>query len=43
MAWTREEGSGRVAYVGLGHTPAVWAHPTYRQVLRQAAAWLTDA
>jgi uncharacterized protein len=43
MVWTREEGSGRVAYVAPGHGPAVWEHPVYRRLLLQAAAWLTDS
>lgn len=43
LVWTREEGRGRVAYVAPGHGPAVWEHPGYRQLLRQAAAWLVIA
>jgi hypothetical protein len=43
MVWTREEGRGRVAYVAPGHGSEVWDQPTYGRLLRQAAAWLTDA
>lgn len=41
LVWTRREGAGRVAYVGLGHSEKVWALPGYRQLLAQTLAWLT--
>ena len=43
LVWTREEGSGRVAYIAPGHGPETWEHPAYGRLLRQATAWLAGA
>ena len=41
MVWTKTEGQGRVACVGMGHSALVWDLPQYRQLLLQAVDWLT--
>lgn len=43
MAWTREEGQGRVAHIAMGHSTLVWELPQYRQLILQAAAWVLGA
>lgn len=40
LVWTRSAGNGRVAYIALGHGPAVWRLPAYQQLVRQALGWL---
>jgi type 1 glutamine amidotransferase len=40
LVWTRHEGAGRVAYIGLGHSEKVWALPAYRKLTAQALMWL---
>jgi len=45
MAWTRQEGKGRVFYTALGHREDVWTNPTFREHLLGGLAWamgLTD-
>lgn len=42
MVWSKAEGKGRVAYVAMGHNEAVWQLAPYGQLLRQAAAWLSE-
>ncbi|WP_186326046.1 ThuA domain-containing protein [Paenibacillus sp. Y412MC10] len=37
--WTRTEGEGRVCVLTPGHNLAVWLHPGYQQLLRQALTW----
>lgn len=43
LVWTRREGAGRVAYIGLGHSEKVWNLPAYRKLLGQSLAWLSAA
>jgi len=40
LVWTRREGTGRVAYIGLGHSAKTWTLPAYRQLVMQALMWL---
>ncbi len=40
MAWSKEVGRGRVAYLALGHFPAVWEHGMYRWLVLQMLGWL---
>jgi uncharacterized protein len=40
MVWTRPHGAGAVAYIGMGHSAAVWALPPYDRLLRNAVGWL---
>lgn len=40
LVWTRREGTGRVAYIGLGHSAKAWTLPAYRQLVMQALMWL---
>ena len=40
MVWTRQEAGGRVAYIAMGHSEAVWILPPFQKLLQQAAAWL---
>ena len=45
IAWTREEGKGRVFYTALGHREDVWTNPTFQEHLLGGLAWamrLTD-
>ncbi|MGN7168854.1 ThuA domain-containing protein [Paenibacillus cellulositrophicus] len=41
--WTRTEGEGRVCVLTPGHNLAVWLHPGYQQLLRQALTWTASA
>lgn len=41
MAWSKSFGAGRVAYVAMGHSEAVWRLEPYQQLLLQAIDWLT--
>lgn len=43
MAWAREEGRGRVAYLANGHTLQVWKHPEFQKLLIRAIAWSAGA
>jgi type 1 glutamine amidotransferase len=40
MVWTKEEGEGRVAHVGIGHDERVWCLRPYQRLMLQAVAWL---
>jgi len=40
MVWTRQEGAGRVAYVGMEHSAAVWQLEGYGQLMRNTVAWM---
>jgi type 1 glutamine amidotransferase len=37
--WRRREGTGRVCVLTPGHNLAVWLHPAYQAVIRNALAW----
>lgn len=39
LAWTREQGRGRVFYTALGHRPEVWSDPRFSAHLRGGIAW----
>ena len=39
LAWTREEGKGRVFYTALGHEADVWRDPGFRQHLAGGIRW----
>jgi type 1 glutamine amidotransferase len=39
IAWTRDEGAGRVFYLSPGHNAETYAEPTYRRVLQRGAQW----
>lgn len=43
LVWTRREGAGRVAYIGIGHSEKVWTLPAYQQLVTQALAWLSTS
>lgn len=43
LAWTREEGAGRVFYTALGHRPEVWDDPRFQTHLLQGVAWAAGA
>ena len=40
MVWTKNEGEGRVAHVGMGHDEKVWCLGPYQRLMLQAIAWL---
>jgi type 1 glutamine amidotransferase len=40
MVWSKQEGPGRVAYVGPGHGAETWFLPAYRQLMLQTLGWL---
>jgi type 1 glutamine amidotransferase len=40
MGWTRDEGRGKVAYLGNGHTPGGLSHPTFRELLVRAVRFV---
>lgn len=39
IAWTRNEGAGRVFYISLGHNVETYAEPTYRSFLQRGTQW----
>jgi type 1 glutamine amidotransferase len=39
IAWTRDEGAGRVFYLSLGHNVETDAEPTYRRFLQRGTQW----
>lgn len=41
IAWTREEGQGRVFYMSLGHNAACYDDPMYARFLGRGAQWAT--
>ena len=43
MAFIRNHGEGRVAYLGNGHTMKAWSHPEFRKLLVRAVAWAAGA
>jgi type 1 glutamine amidotransferase len=43
LAWSFEEGAGRVFSTSLGHFPAAWESPAYLQHLRGGLRWALDA
>lgn len=42
VAWTRSFGSRRVFCYGLGHGPASWDHPAFRDVLARGMRWAAE-
>ncbi len=43
MAYVRDYGAGRVAYLANGHTMQAWKHPEFRKLLLRAVAWSAGA
>jgi type 1 glutamine amidotransferase len=39
IIWTREEGHGRVVYIGLGHDEKTWNNPDFQKLVAQSIAW----
>lgn len=39
IAWTREYGKSRVAYLMLGHDNVAWSNPNYPKILGRAIQW----
>jgi type 1 glutamine amidotransferase len=39
LAWTREQGNGRVYYNALGHFAATWGQPLFQQQILGAILW----
>ncbi|MDO9337450.1 MAG: ThuA domain-containing protein [Caulobacter sp.] len=39
VAWARQVGRGRLFFSNLGHTPATWDDPRFRQQLAEAVKW----
>ncbi|HET7559345.1 MAG TPA: ThuA domain-containing protein [Limnochordia bacterium] len=39
VAWTREEGRGRVFYISLGHREDVYENPHFLRLLKQGIGW----
>ncbi len=39
VAWTRDEESGRVFYLSIGHNAETYANPLYRRFLQRGAQW----
>jgi type 1 glutamine amidotransferase len=42
VAWTRQEGPSRIAYIQFGDGPQTYADPIYRRVVRNAITWAAD-
>lgn len=43
MAFVRDYGQGRVAYLANGHSAQAWHHPEFKKLLIRAIAWSTGA
>ncbi|MEE2636201.1 MAG: ThuA domain-containing protein [Acidobacteriota bacterium] len=43
LAWTRQEGAGRVFYTALGHRPEVWDDPRFQTHLLAGIFWTIGA
>ncbi|MHB1294845.1 MAG: ThuA domain-containing protein [Anaerolineae bacterium] len=43
MAYVRDYGQGRVAYLANGHTMEAWSHPEFRKLLLRAIGWSAGA
>lgn len=41
VAWTREEGQGRIFYLSLGHFPEAMAHPGWQALFANGVRWAT--
>lgn len=39
VSWVRQIGHGRLFYTNLGHTPATWSDPRFREQIVQAILW----
>lgn len=39
VSWVRQIGHGRLFYTNLGHTPATWSDPRFRDQIVQAILW----
>jgi uncharacterized protein len=39
LAWTRQDGKGRVFYTALGHEKAVWDDPRFQELLLNGIKW----
>ncbi|MHB9133165.1 MAG: ThuA domain-containing protein [Armatimonadota bacterium] len=39
VAYARDYGNGRVAYLANGHTMQAWKHPEFRKLVLRAVAW----
>jgi type 1 glutamine amidotransferase len=39
IIWTREEGQGRVVYIGLGHDEKTWNNADFQKLVAQSLAW----
>jgi uncharacterized protein len=39
LAWTRQDGKGRVFYTALGHEKAVWEDPRFQELLLNGIKW----
>jgi type 1 glutamine amidotransferase len=42
LAWTRQQGQGRVYYNALGHFPDTWRDPRFQNQLTGAVRWVAD-
>ncbi len=42
MAWSKQEGAGRVVHIAPGHFPEVWNHPLYQRLMLHAVNWLIE-
>jgi type 1 glutamine amidotransferase len=42
MAWSKREGSGRVAHVAMGHASSVWNLPDYQRLMTQSLNWVVS-
>lgn len=43
MVWSKQECSGRVAHIAMGHSETVWGLAPYQRLMRQTADWLTNS
>jgi type 1 glutamine amidotransferase len=39
IIWTREEGKGRIVYIGLGHGAETWKNTNYQKLVAQSIGW----
>ena len=43
VAYVKDYGTGRVAYLANGHTAQSWAHPEFKKLLLRAVSWAAGA
>ncbi len=43
IVWSKQECSGRVAHIAMGHSEVVWNLPPYQRLMQQTVNWLMSS